>query len=59
MSGAAVYEQIAARWPDVAVIFSTGHADESRLPKWSSKHVGFLRKPYTSEVLLTKLREVV
>jgi PAS domain S-box-containing protein len=59
MSGAAVYEQLAARWPDVAVIFSTGHADESRLPKWSSKHVGFLRKPYTSEVLLTKLREVV
>ena len=59
MSGAAVYEQIAARWPDVAVIFSTGHADVSRLPKWSSKHVGFLRKPYTSEVLLTKLREVV
>jgi PAS domain S-box-containing protein len=59
MSGAAVYELISARWPDVAVIFSTGHADESRLPKWSSRHVGFLRKPYTSEVLLTKLREVV
>jgi two-component system cell cycle sensor histidine kinase/response regulator CckA len=59
MSGAAVYAQIAAGWPDVPVIFSTGHADESRLPQWSSKHVGFLRKPYSGEVLLTKLREVV
>jgi len=59
MSGAAVYEQIVARWPDVPVIFSTGHADEARLPQWSSKHVGFLRKPYSSDVLLTKLREVV
>jgi PAS domain S-box-containing protein len=59
MSGADVYEQIAARWPDMAVIFSTGHADESRLPQKSSKHVAFLRKPYSSDVLLSKLREVI
>jgi two-component system cell cycle sensor histidine kinase/response regulator CckA len=59
MSGAEVYEEIAARWPDIGVIFSTGHADESRLPQAHSEKVGFLRKPYSSETLLSKLREVV
>jgi PAS domain S-box-containing protein len=59
ISGTAVYEQIVARWPSMRVIFSTGHADESRLPQHASKHVGFLRKPYSTATLLTKLREVV
>jgi CheY-like chemotaxis protein len=59
MSGAEVYEEIVARWPGIAVIFSTGHADESRLPQPHSERVGFLRKPYSSETLLNKLREVV
>jgi PAS domain S-box-containing protein len=59
ISGAEVYEQIAAKWPNMAVIFSTGHADESRLPQPASRNVGFLRKPYSTETLLIKLREVV
>ena len=56
MSGAEVYEQIVARWPSIGVIFSTGHADEARLPQPHSERVGFLRKPYGSEALLAKLR---
>jgi PAS domain S-box-containing protein len=59
MSGTAVYEQIAARWPRMSVIFSTGHADEARFPYPGLKHVGFLRKPYSTETLLNKIREVV
>ena len=59
VSGTVVYEQIAARWPEMGIIFSTGHAEESGLPQASSRHVGFLRKPYSSDTLLTKLREVV
>ncbi len=43
----------------MGVIFSTGHADESRLPQPATKNVGFLRKPYSTETLLIKLREVV
>ena len=58
MSGVEVYTQIAAKWPHIGVIFSTGHADESGLPKPSPKNVGFLRKPYSTETLLMKLREV-
>jgi CheY-like chemotaxis protein len=58
MSGIEVYEQIAARWPRLPVIFSTGHAEESRMPK-PQQHIGFLRKPYGTEMLLAKLREVV
>jgi PAS domain S-box-containing protein len=59
MSGAEVYEQIVARRPSIGVIFSTGHADEARLPHPRAERVGFLRKPYGRETLLGKLREVV
>jgi PAS domain S-box-containing protein len=59
MSGADVYEEIVGKYPGIGVIFSTGHADESRLPKAHSERVGFLRKPYSSETLLSKLREVM
>jgi CheY-like chemotaxis protein len=59
MSGAEVYEEIVGKYPDIGVIFSTGHADEARLPQAHSERVGFLRKPYSGETLLNKLREVV
>jgi len=59
MSGTVVYEQIAAKWPEMGVVFSTGHAEESGLIQPSSRHVGFLRKPYSSETLLSKLHEVI
>jgi PAS domain S-box-containing protein len=59
VSGATVYKQLVARWPDMGVIFSTGHAEESVMPQASSRRVGFLRKPYSADTLLSKLREVV
>ncbi len=59
IDGTAVYETLAARWPAIRVIFSTGHADETNLPQVKSERVGFLRKPYGIETLFAKLREVV
>jgi two-component system, cell cycle sensor histidine kinase and response regulator CckA len=59
VSGTVVYQQIAAKWPEMGVVFSTGHAEESGLPQISTRHVGYLRKPYSTEALLAKLREVV
>jgi PAS domain S-box-containing protein len=59
VSGTVVYEQIAAKWPAMGVVFSTGHADESLLVPSSSRHLGFLRKPYSSETLMSKLQDVV
>jgi PAS domain S-box-containing protein len=59
MNGAEVYAELARRWPEMGVIFSTGHAEESRLPQMGGERVAFLRKPYGSEALLRKLREVI
>lgn len=59
VSGTIVYEQIAAKWPAMGVVFSTGHAEEVALVPQSSRHLGFLRKPYSSETLMTKLHDVV
>ncbi len=59
ISGSEVYSQISARWPELPVIFSTGHADESLLPQSPSGRIGFLRKPYDGDALVATLREVV
>ncbi len=58
-NGLAVYERIAERWPDLPVIFSTGHADEANLDADAERpHIGFLRKPYELETLLEMLDQV-
>jgi DNA-binding NarL/FixJ family response regulator len=58
VSGVVVYRQIAARWPELGVLFSTGHVEESGLPPLPSRYLGMLRKPYTLDTLLRRLREV-
>lgn len=59
IQGTEVYERLAARWPDLPVIFSTGHGDETALkPYLSSPHVGFLRKPYDFAALTAMLQKV-
>ncbi len=56
MSGIAVYEQIARRWPSLPVLFSTGSGDEKLLTHVLAKpHVGYLQKPYDGESLLRAL----
>jgi two-component system cell cycle sensor histidine kinase/response regulator CckA len=60
LDGMQVYEQIAARWPDLPVLFSTGHGDQNLLTKTpNGKKVGYLQKPYESDTLLAALDELL
>jgi signal transduction histidine kinase len=60
VDGIKVYEQIAARWPDLPVLFSTGHGDQNLLTKTpNGKKVGYLQKPYESDELLAALDELL
>jgi PAS domain S-box-containing protein len=58
ISGIDLYAQIAGRWPSLAVIFATGHADVSHLPDLTKAHVGYLLKPYESADLMHMLKLV-
>lgn len=58
ISGNELGAQIAARWPETAVIFSTGHADEVRYERTGGR-VRFLRKPYEHRALLDAIDEVL
>jgi signal transduction histidine kinase/CheY-like chemotaxis protein len=60
LDGMKVYEQIAARWPDLPVLFSTGHGDQNVLTSTpNGKKVGYLQKPYESDELLAALDELL
>lgn len=59
MSGVEVYGQIAARWPQLPVLFSSGHADRGNLATFLAQpNVGFLLKPYEMATLLENLRRL-
>lgn len=60
-NGFDVYREIAATWPDLPVIFSTGHADEfdaEAAEPLKHRHVELLRKPYPTEALLAAMDRV-
>jgi signal transduction histidine kinase len=60
LDGMQVYEQIAARWPDLPVLFSTGHGDQHLLTNTpNGKKVGYLQKPYESDELLAALDDLL
>ncbi|MBW3563653.1 MAG: response regulator [Acidobacteria bacterium] len=57
MDGIDVYRDINGRWPELPVIFSSGHGDQSRLEKClDNPRVGFLLKPYDGERLFQEIR---
>ena len=56
MNGAALADAIAARWPDVRVILSTGYADKTIAPPERAQHWSLLQKPYSSNQLFAALR---
>lgn len=59
MDGTSVYSEIAAKYPTMPVIFSTGHADRAKLdPLLDQPHVTCLLKPYDTEMLLGAIRDV-
>jgi signal transduction histidine kinase len=60
LDGMQVYEQIAARWPDLPVLFSTGHGDQNLLTNTpNGKKVGYLQKPYDVAELLAALDDLL
>jgi PAS domain S-box-containing protein len=60
IDGTKVFTSIMRVYPDMPVVFSSGHADESKLEvHLARKHVGFLLKPYDIETLLGALDRVV
>jgi PAS domain S-box-containing protein len=52
IDGVEVYQRIRSRWPDLPVIFSTGHGDRRKVEEVAQeRHVSLLMKPYELEEL--------
>jgi nitrogen-specific signal transduction histidine kinase len=59
VEGTQVYEQIAASYPSLPVIFSTGHGDEKRLDSYLSRgNVAMLLKPYDIDTLVAAINRL-
>jgi PAS domain S-box-containing protein len=60
IDGREVFAQIVARWPDLPVVFSTGHGSEAELAhELARDHIGFLRKPYEVAALMAAIERVL
>ncbi|HXA15475.1 MAG TPA: ATP-binding protein [Thermoanaerobaculia bacterium] len=60
VDGLTLYDEVASRWPNLPVLFSTGHGDENLLKNHVvGKHVGYLQKPYESDALLAELEKLL
>jgi PAS domain S-box-containing protein len=60
IEGTRVFESFAKVYPDLPVVFSSGHGDASKLEKYLAKpHVAFLLKPYEVDTLLATLNRVI
>jgi CheY-like chemotaxis protein len=60
MDGDAVFDELRALNPDVAVVLSSGFAEQSKLGAMLAQGLkGFIPKPYTSEKLLEQVRSTI
>jgi PAS domain S-box-containing protein len=59
MDGRNVYDALARLAPDVAVVFSTGHGDQTKIKGLDRPDVRFLQKPYAADTLLKALDDVL
>ena len=60
MDGVELAEQIRERWPETAILFTSGHAAEVVAEHGlESLDVPFLAKPYTRDEALAKVREAL
>ena len=60
MDGVGVYLEIQRRWPDLAVLFSSGHGDSAKLESYLARpNVGFILKPYDFDAMRGALCRVV
>ena len=59
IDGLEVYRRIHERWPQLAVIFSTGHGDRRKVEEVArTRNVGFLMKPYEIEELFAAIADL-
>ena len=59
IAGAEVFRRLRKRWPDLPVVFSTGHGDDAAsAAELKGKRVELLRKPYEIGDLLSALRRI-
>lgn len=60
IDGREVFRQIVSRWPDLPVVFSTGHGSEAELAdELARPHVGLLRKPYEVDALISEIERAL
>lgn len=59
LDGVKVFEQLDERWPDLPVIFATGHGDNTVLEATLGKPVRVLHKPYEIEKLIRAISEAI
>ncbi|HXG57418.1 MAG TPA: PAS domain S-box protein [Thermoanaerobaculia bacterium] len=59
MNGVDVFERLRAEWPDIRVIFSTGHADSGALENVRQREVPTIMKPYEIDDLVTIIRRLL
>jgi CheY-like chemotaxis protein len=60
MDGDAVFDELRALNPEVAVVLSSGFAEQSKLGAMLAQGLkGFIPKPYTSEKLLEQVRSTI
>ncbi|HEX9982593.1 MAG TPA: ATP-binding protein [Thermoanaerobaculia bacterium] len=54
-----LYPRIAARWPNLPVVFISGHFQPEELEPWLVQpHIAFVRKPFELDELLEALEQV-
>ena len=60
IDGITVFESLSAKYPELPVVFSSGHGDATKLDRHlARRRVGFLLKPYDLDSLLRLLDRVV
>jgi CheY-like chemotaxis protein len=60
VDGVTVYLEIQKHWPDLPVLFSSGHGDSAKLETYLARpNVGFILKPYAFEAIREVLAKIV
>jgi len=60
MSGPALGEVVAARWPGVKMLYASGYSDHPLLRRMTAERdVPFVRKPFQHDTLCRKVRDLL
>jgi len=59
MSGEETLSRLLARWPQAAVIVTSGYGAEEAQRRLGNRAIGFLQKPFTAAELARKISDVL